>query len=233
MDDESRPAAHEHRSRVTALENDIDDGGPLSDTSMRDTDWPAAVATTAAAPERRILLAGLEAPKGCDIDALFLELIDAAQRGGARVGGLVQVGQDDGATHAGCDTGLALLDVRTGARFNIWENRGRAASGCRLDENGLVAAGTALDAAIADGVDLLVINRFGKAESLGRGFLSQFADAVDREIPTLTSVRAPYRDAWDTFHGGCAEALACDRDHVERWIRSAVRRTMADQSIAS
>ena len=49
------------------------------------------------------------------------------------------------------------------------------ARGCRLDERGLLDAEPAIMAAIADRVDLLVINRFGRAESLGRGLLGCFA----------------------------------------------------------
>jgi hypothetical protein len=75
-------------------------------------------------------------------------------------------------------------------------------------------------AAIAERVDLLIINRFGRAESLGRGMLSIFSRAIDAGVPVLTAVRRPYEVAWHSFHGGMGSELAPDIGAIEAWARA-------------
>jgi hypothetical protein len=89
-----------------------------------------------------------------------------------------------------------------------------------LDERGLIAAAPAVDVAIAARVDLIIINRFGRAESRGAGLLPSLARAVAEGIPVLTAVREPYVDAWRQFHGGLATDLEPDIDAVVRWCRT-------------
>jgi hypothetical protein len=79
-------------------------------------------------------------------------------------------------------------------------------------------------AAIADRVDLLVINRFGRAESLGRGLLGIFTAAIEAGVPLLTAVRHPYDQAWEQFHGGFAQALAASADAIVAWYYAAACR---------
>jgi hypothetical protein len=74
-----------------------------------------------------------------------------------------------------------------------------------------------LTGAIADRVDLLVVNRFGRAESLGRGMLGTFAAAMEAQMPVLTAVRPPYEQAWTQFHGSSAEVLPATSEAVVRW----------------
>ena len=80
-------------------------------------------------------------------------------------------------------------------------------------------------AAVADRVDLIVINRFGRAESLGRGLGACFMAAMEAGVPVLTAVRAPYDDAWRDFHGGLGEDLPADVSAVVNWSRGATRKT--------
>ena len=72
--------------------------------------------------------------------------------------------------------------------------------------------------AIADRVDLLVINRFGRAESLGRGLRSCFERAIEADVPVLTAVRIPYDEAWRNFHDGIGLQLTCDVEPVTAWV---------------
>lgn len=72
--------------------------------------------------------------------------------------------------------------------------------GCRLDERGLAAASQAIDKAIVDRVDVVVMDRFGGAESLGGSLFASLASAVATGWPVLTAVRAPYDMAWMKFH---------------------------------
>jgi len=85
-------------------------------------------------------------------------------------------------------------------------------------------------AALADGVDLLIINRFGRAESLGRGLLGCFSAAIEAGVAVLTAVRPPYDQAWYAFHGGCAHDLAPEMQEIIDWALASTARSPAHLS---
>ena len=153
-----------------------------------------------AGPER-VHLAAVRYERGFDVDTLLVTACGRLQSAGIRLGGFVQKSAGD----RGACASVHMVDLRSGDTFDIWESRGSCARGCRLDERGLIEAEPNLMAAIADCVDLLVINRFGKAESLGRGFAAVFSAAIEAGVPILTAVREPYDDTWRKFHGGLAQ----------------------------
>jgi len=82
-------------------------------------------------------------------------------------------------------------------------------------------------AAIADRVHLLVINRFGRAGSLGRGLLGCFAAALEVGVPVLTAVRGPYAEAWRAFRGELGQGLPADGSRVIAWAMRSIRRPEA------
>lgn len=169
--------------------------------------------------------AAIHYAKGFDIDALLEECCRDIAAWGVRVAGLLQIAKGG---VRGCATSMHLYDLQSNTTFDIWENRGSCARGCRLDEAGLNQAANVLDRAIADRVDLLIINRFGRAESQGRGLLGYYARAIENDIPFLTSVRDPYEEAWSKFHAGLAISLPSDRSSVRDWARSVTSRRGAD-----
>ena len=79
---------------------------------------------------------------------------------------------------------------------------------------------TAINDAIAANVDLLVVNRFGRAESLGRGLIGSFTAAIEAGIPILTAVRPPYDEAWRAFHGGIGCELMAEPESAMTWALS-------------
>jgi Protein of unknown function (DUF2478) len=162
----------------------------------------------------RTRLAAVTYERGFDIDGLLSRICLKVRSRGLSVGGLLQ--SSFGGT-GGCAESVIVTDLRSNNVFDIWDRRGQSARGCRLDENGLIEAQPILLVAIADRVDLLIINRFGRAESLGRGMLSIFSRAIDADVPVLTAVRRPYDAAWHSFHGGMGSELAPDIDAIEAW----------------
>jgi len=159
-------------------------------------------------------LAAVLYERGFDVDALLLAACARLRAAGVRVGGMIQTSSGG---RGACAASVQVVDLASGQAFDIWESRGVRARGCRLDEAGLLETEPLLRAAIADGVDLLVINRFGRAEGLGRGVIGVFAAAIEAGVPVLTATRPPYDAAWRAFHGGMGRDLMPDPDAVLTW----------------
>ncbi len=159
-------------------------------------------------------LAAIAYQRGFDVDGLLLTACAELRSLGLRVGGIIQRSSGDPGR---CASQVHVVDLRSGESFNIWEDRGTCAHGCRLDERGLIDAEPSIMRSLADGVDLIVINRFGRAESLGRGLIACFMAAIDSGVPVLTAVRPPYDEAWRAFHGGCARTLLPELPRVVDW----------------
>lgn len=161
-------------------------------------------------------IAAIHFVKGADIDLLLRDIAIAVGRPGVRIGGLIQVATGGLAMQA---ISVKVVDLYTGRHYEIWEPRGRWAKGCRLDENGLAAAETAVLRSIDAGIDLLLLNRFGRAESKGRGLINCFSEALSQGVPILTAVREPFDVAWAEFHGGLAARLPMEAVAAIEWAR--------------
>jgi nucleoside-triphosphatase THEP1 len=159
-------------------------------------------------------LAAVVYDKGAFIDNFMRTVADRLRAAGLRVGGVFQENQE---SDAACAT-MRLVDLTSGERFVISQNLGTDSRGCRLDPRGVVDAGAQLNATLADDVDILVINKFGRGDAEGGGLRVTFAAAIDAGIPVLTAVRPPYVEAWTAFHGGLADNLPLDLDAVLAWL---------------
>ncbi len=165
-------------------------------------------------------LAAVLYEQGAFIDDFMRSVADRLRAEGLRVGGLFQ---ENLPGEAACAT-MQLVDLNRGERFVISQNLGPDSRGCRLDPRGVVDAGTQLNATLADAVDILVINKFGRGDAEGVGLRGTFAAAIDSGIPVLTAVRPPYVEAWTAFHGGLADGLTPDLEVVLAWCRAAIGR---------
>lgn len=161
-------------------------------------------------------LAAVVHRRGFDMDAVLADACTAMRASGLRLGGTLQLPGSD------CGTKLNVVDLAGGGTYGIWQELGACAEGCRLDERGLAEAVPVVLAAIAGGVDLVVINRFGKAESHGGGMICAITAALEAGIPVLTAVREPYADAWRAFHGGLGQELEATTEAVLAWSRAVI-----------
>src|SRR5262249_38763558 len=98
-----------------------------------------------------------------------------------------------------CD--IVLEDLMTGERTDLFERRGSGARGCRLDIAALTAITARIERALDQRPDLLLLNKFGKAEAGGGGLLDSIAIAIDRGIPVIIGVPARNLAAWRAFAG--------------------------------
>ncbi|MDX2205036.1 MAG: DUF2478 domain-containing protein [Hyphomicrobiaceae bacterium] len=169
-------------------------------------------------------LAAIHYTRGFYIDRLLIDVCAELSARGVRLGGLLQV--STGERGGNCAASVHVVDLRTRRSFDIWQDRGPCARGCRLDEAGLGEAEVALREAIADRVDLLVVNRFGRAESLGRGLRPYFEDALANGLCVLTAVRAPYDQEWRSFTSGMALSLPMNPADIVAWAGGAAIATI-------
>jgi hypothetical protein len=66
--------------------------------------------------------------------------------------------------------------------------------------------------------DLLVLNKFAKAECGGGGLLDLIAGAIDREIPIVIGVPKSNLESWRRFIGEFATELSADPQEAGRWL---------------
>jgi hypothetical protein len=161
-------------------------------------------------------LAAVVYQRGFDIDRLMLGVSDELRLRGLVLGGLLQ--SSFGGPGA-CAQSVLVADLRSDNVFDIWGRRRKDAGGCRRDEIALLDADPVLRTAINDRVDLILVNRFGRAESLGRGLINIFVAALEAGIPVLTVVRPPYDDAARrAFHGGLGCELLPQPGAIVSWV---------------
>lgn len=180
-------------------------------------------------------LAALRYEKSFDVSTVLSQAIARLRKQGITVGGLLQEAESGGSEPCAI---LQVVDLRSGQKARITQNRGKEARGCKLDEQGLVALSHCLDQAIDDRVDLVVVSRFGRAEAAGGGLLASFTAAVCAGVPLLTAVREPYLERWAAFHGGLAVDLPPSVDAVLSWFyahaqTSAMQRNQFAESASS
>jgi hypothetical protein len=115
---------------------------------------------------------------------------------------------------------LSALLVHSGDTMRLFQDLGRGSTGCKLDVGQLLAAGTKVAQAIDGGADLVIINRFGRQESEGKGLSYLIERALSDEIPVVIAVPDTRLSDWNAYSGGMATHLSCDRESLEAWWRS-------------
>lgn len=113
--------------------------------------------------------------------------------------------------------GGRLVDLASGQSFPILQNLGTGSKSCRVDPRGVAEASETLRAAIAEGADLVVVNRFGKLEAHGQGLAAEMLAVMAAGIPLLTLLDLANLARWLDFTGGLGTVLAPERRSVEQW----------------
>lgn len=144
----------------------------------------------------------------------FLAAVAARlEMAGLRLAGTVQ-SNTARADRTRCDMDLRVLP--DGPVYRISEDRGAAARGCMLD-HGALEQTVAEVARRMDGADLLIVNKFGKAESEGRGLVPVISDALARGLPVLVGVNGLNLPLYLDFAGGLSDALPATEETVAAW----------------
>lgn len=115
-----------------------------------------------------------------------------------------------------CD--MEVEELASGTVLQLSEFRGPAARGCRLDRAALAEAAGLLTAAINAGPDVLILNKFGRAEAEGGGLRDALGRAAQVSIPTIVGVPLRNIDCWRSFAGELADDCGIDPEYVRRWL---------------
>jgi hypothetical protein len=116
-----------------------------------------------------------------------------------------------------CGAGF-LREIASASAHTIYLDAPSSDTSCHLDAAGVADAGTAIVAQIPNS-DLVVLNKFGKLETMGKGLAAAFAAAIAADKPLLTTVSDKHRDAWSNFAPG-AIFLTAKKVALQDWWRA-------------
>ena len=156
-----------------------------------------------------------------DVDSLLASFATRVRGQGRRLGGIVQRNRRG---DCGPEKLMEVIDLMTDQTIPICQNLGSESTACKLDLAGLADASQAVRRAIADDVELVVVNKFGRSEAEGRGLRAEIADAIVAGLPVLTAVSERVYVAWCDFTGGFGTTLLCDEAIIEDWWYDISRR---------
>ena len=155
------------------------------------------------------------APGRGDTDLLLYALAQTLAGQGHRTCGVVQINTDR-PDEGPCDMDVQVLP--DGAILRISQTLGRESIGCRLDPNALETAVGLVEVSSAQGVDCLIINKFGKHEGEGRGFRAAIAEALSQDIPVIVGLNTLNQPAFMEFCGDLAVELPPEKVALTDWI---------------
>ncbi len=143
---------------------------------------------------------------------------------GYRLGGVVQSSVHRPGRRK-CD--MYLRNLLSGEQVLISLHRGNEARGCRLDPDAFARVSLWGEQALAGGVDLLVVNKFGKEEAQGRGLRSLIAEALIAGIPVMLGVSKLNLPEFEAFAGEAVQRLPPQPEAILAWCRVTVSRAAA------
>lgn len=157
---------------------------------------------------------------GRAFETLLQWAVTALRGRGLKLGGLIQHSIPNPHRRK-CD--MLLEDLATGERYPISEDRGALASGCVLDTDRLLTASIAAESGLSETTDLLILSKFGKAETEGGGTRSLIAQALGLGIPILIGVPEVNRAAFETFAEGLYGTIDVSEADVAGLVQAAMR----------
>ncbi len=155
-------------------------------------------------------------PNPGDTDEVLGRLAARLAKRGLRTCGVVQINTAREDCQHPCDMDVKVLP--DGPVIRISQSLGREAKGCRLNPEALEGAVAEVIKRLAEGVDVFILNKFGKHEADGRGFRDVIAEALSQDIPVITGLNKQNQEAFMTFTDGIAEQVSADVDVLAEWL---------------
>jgi hypothetical protein len=174
-------------------------------------------------------IGALQGASTFEVQGILASFAGKRLKAGLRVAGVVEIAEPS--SEGACGP-LALREIGTGAMFPIMQDLGSSSTACRLDSAGLAAACGAVLQTIEQGVDVVILSKFGKLEASGGGLLDCFAAAAVAGVPCITGVAPALSQPFLDFAGEYLQWLDASEDALESWWAARVRLTGAKASEA-
>lgn len=152
--------------------------------------------------QQKPVLVSVKFGAGSDIDNILGELANELARRGRKTAGMIQT-RGEAKPNCSCRE-MHLVNLSTGTKHLISEARGPEARGCHLDWQALTDLAQSLEDYISGDTDVVIINRFGRSESEGRGFRGAIEKAIMLGVQVIVAYRDEYAREWTDFHEGLA-----------------------------
>jgi hypothetical protein len=120
--------------------------------------------------------------------------------------------------HMACGCSGVLLDLATGETIGIHQDLGPGSDACNLDTSALARACGAIERAIADGADLVVL-RFTGQEAARGGLSAAFQAAMAAALPVACIVGPKAETVWERFAEGLSVWLPAEAEALDAWWR--------------
>lgn len=160
-----------------------------------------------------------DAGQGEAVDALLRDIAVRLRQEGRRVAGAVQWNEPRSGDSR-CD--MVLENLATGERFDVSAAQQGDPSACRLNSYALEHVAGLIADTIKPGVDLVVLNRFGKQEAARGGFRAAIEAAITNDLPVITALNRAHTGLWQHFSGGESTYLDPAQASVETWCRTQI-----------
>jgi hypothetical protein len=109
---------------------------------------------------------------------------------------------------------------RQGLRVGGVVRLGPESRGCRLNDVALEQIVALVEASLEDGLDILILNKFGRQEAEGRGLRTAIAHAAAAGIPVLVGLNRCYAAEWCQFSEGEGLLLEAEPAAAARWLET-------------
>jgi hypothetical protein len=161
------------------------------------------------------------------IDDCLSEAVAMMEARGLRLSGTVRALPVQHHAHP-CDMDIRVLP--DGPLYRISQALGAQSRGCRLDPESIETLSMEVEARLP-GSELLVVNKFGKQECMGRGLNSTIVMALELGIPVIVGVNSLNLEDFIRFAGGAATRVDADPMAVWQWVQT-VRNPVAEAAAA-
>ncbi len=145
----------------------------------------------------------------------LLKFVEHLKSQNTRVGGILQEALFDS---DGEIAGLNAIDVATGHRIPI-SRPAASEDECGLDISALAETTGVIRNAIDEGVELVVVEKFGEQEQNGKGLIDEVMQTIAEGIPLLISVPHAALPLWQERTGGLGGVVAFDEEAFRQWWR--------------
>ncbi|WP_281806563.1 DUF2478 domain-containing protein [Methylocystis echinoides] len=185
-----------------------------SERSLYKNAWLSSRKRTVAYMRNRI--AAVTGGRSAVVQPLFAALVAEWRAGGTKIAGALS--EPDGASDRTCTAGF-LREINSGEAYQIHLETPPVGTSCDIDAAGVETAGRDVLVDLATS-DLVVLSKFGKLETMGRGLARAFEAAIAGNKPLLTSVSEKHLEAWRAFAPDSI-LLPADDAAIRRWWEGA------------